>query len=93
MEIVSAFLVITGVPFFVAVYLDGIDMRRPAKAAMVGSLPAALAIFMYRPLVLATELGLPLIALVAVLAWVLGFATGPLVRAILRGAMRFARPS
>jgi len=36
---------------------------------------------------------LPEIAFLVVLGWLFGFAIGPLVRAMLRGAIRFAKPS
>jgi hypothetical protein len=92
MGIVAAFLIIVGVPFVAAVALDSIQMPRLAKAAVIGSLPAALAVWLYRPLDVTTELGLPFIAFVVVLGWFFGFAIGPLVRAMLRGAIRLAKP-
>lgn len=92
MGIVAAFLIIAVVPFFAAVALDSIQMPRLPKAALIASLPTALAIWLYCPLDVTTELGLPFIALVVVLGWFFGFAIGPLVRAMLRGAIRLAKP-
>jgi len=36
---------------------------------------------------------LPFIAFIVVLGWLFGFAIGQLVRAMLRGAVGFAKPS
>jgi hypothetical protein len=89
--IVAAFLVILGVPFVAAACVDGIRMPRLAKAGVIASVPAAAAIMLRSPLDLA-EVGLPIMALLVVLAWLFGFATGPVVRAIFQSAIRFARP-
>jgi hypothetical protein len=91
--IVASFLIIVGVPFFGAVGLDSVRMPRLIKAVVIGSLPAALAVWLYRPLDVTTELGLPFIVFIVVLGWLFGFAIGPLVRAILRGAIRHAKTS
>jgi hypothetical protein len=93
MGIVAAFSVIVGVPLLVAAGLDGIQMTRLAKAGVIASVPVAAFIAVRGPLDLATELGLPVIALMVVLSWLFGFATGPLVRALMGSAIRFAKPS
>jgi hypothetical protein len=93
MSIVAAFLILIGVPLLVAAGLDGIYMPRLIKAVVIASLPAAAVIMIYQPRNSLDDLGLPVIAFIVVLAWLFGFATGPLVRAILCGAIRFAKPS
>lgn len=92
MELTAAFTIIAGVPFLAAAALDGIPMPRLVKSGVIASVPAAAAITLTQPLDLA-DVGLPFIALIAVLGWLFGFATGPLVRSIFRGAIRFAKPS
>jgi hypothetical protein len=92
MGIALAFLSVAGVPFLAAVGIDSIGMPRFARAAVVASVPVAAVFVLSRPLDLTGELGLPLIACVVLIGWLFGFATAPLIRALLVGVARLAKP-
>jgi len=93
MSLVAAFLILIGPPLLVAAGLDGIHMPHLVKAVVIASLPVAAVIMIFQPRNSLDDLGVPVIAFIVVLAWLFGFAIGPLVRLILRGAIRFAKPS
>jgi hypothetical protein len=93
MEIAAAFLIVGGLPLLIAVGIDSIRMSRLTRAAAIVSVPVAFYVWLSRPLDITTEPGLPFIALVVVIGWVMGFLLAPLLRALMIGAIRLAKPS
>jgi len=91
--IVGSFLIVVGVPFAIAAGLGTVRMTRLARTSLIAGPPVALLAYVYGTPHSLDEIGLGVIALLAIVGWLSGALAAQMIRGRWRSVSRDATPS